>query len=92
MQKYNKYKKQYENCQQTIKSFDKFYRKFLQDDVIDKNDYECLCNILNKYSDETKKNLFKNMNIKIKLNFFSNNKLKIHPRIKNIEVFCSMST
>ena len=31
--KYNKYKKQYERDQQTIKSFDKFYRKSLQDNV-----------------------------------------------------------
>ena len=34
--KYNKYKKQYEEDQQTIKSFDKLYRKSLQDNVIDK--------------------------------------------------------
>ena len=33
--KYNKYKKQYERDQQTIKSFDKLYRKSLQDNVID---------------------------------------------------------
>ena len=31
MNKYNKYKKQYEKDQQTIKSFDKLYRKSLQD-------------------------------------------------------------
>ena len=36
--KYNKYKKQYERYQQTIKSFDKFYRKSLQDNVIDKTE------------------------------------------------------
>ena len=36
--KYNKYKKQYERDQQTIKSFDKLYRKSLQDNVIDKNE------------------------------------------------------
>ena len=33
--KYNKDKKQYERDQQTIKSFDKLYRKSLQDNVID---------------------------------------------------------
>ena len=43
--KYNKYKKQYERDQQTIKSFDKLYRKSLQDNLIDKNEYESLCNI-----------------------------------------------
>ena len=34
--KYNKYKKQYERDQQTIKSFDKLYRKSLQDNIFDK--------------------------------------------------------
>ena len=36
----NKYKKRYERDQKTIKSFDKIYRKSLQDSVIDKNEYE----------------------------------------------------
>ena len=38
--KYNKYKKQYEKDQQTIKSFDKLYRKSLADNVIDKGEYK----------------------------------------------------
>ena len=38
MQKYNKYKKQFEKDQQTIESFDKLYKKSLQDNVIDKNE------------------------------------------------------
>ena len=46
LKKYNKYKKQYERDQQTNRSFDKLYRKSLQDDVIDENEYESLCNIL----------------------------------------------
>ena len=79
--KYNKYKKQYERDQLTIKSFDILYRKCLQDNVIDKNEYESLCNIFTKYIDENKnQSFFINMNIKIKLNFCSNNKLKIQPR------------
>ena len=41
--KYNKYKKQYERDQNTIKSFDKLYRKSLQDNIIDKTEYENLC-------------------------------------------------
>ena len=78
--KYNKYKKQFERDQQTIKSFDKLYRKSLQDNVIDKTEYECLCNIFTKYVDENKNDsFFINMNIKIKLNFFSHNKLKFQP-------------
>ena len=52
--KYNKYKKQYERDQQTIKYFDKLYRKSLQDNVINKNEYESLCNIFTKYVDQKK--------------------------------------
>ena len=75
--KYNKFKKLYERDQKTIKSFDKLYRKSLQDNVIDKTEYESLCNIFTKYVDENKnESFFINMNIKIKLNFFSHNKLK----------------
>ena len=40
MQKYNKYKKQYEEYQQTIKLFDELYRRRLQDNVNDKSEYE----------------------------------------------------
>ena len=56
--KYNKYKKQYERDQNTIKSFDKLYRKSLQDNVIDKSEYESLCNIFSKYVDENKNESF----------------------------------
>ena len=56
--KYNKYKKQYERDQNTIKSFDKLYRKSLQDNIIDKNEYESLCNIFTKYVDENKNESF----------------------------------
>ena len=56
--KYNKYKKQYEKNEQTIKSFDKLYRKSLQDNVIDKNEYESLCNIFTNYVDETENESF----------------------------------
>ena len=56
--KYNKYKKQYERDQNTIKSFDKLYRKSLQDNVIDKNEYESLCNIFTKYVEQNKNESF----------------------------------
>ena len=56
--KYNKYKKQYEKDQNTIKSFDKLYRKSLQDNVIDKNEHESLCNVFTKYVDENKNESF----------------------------------
>ena len=79
--KYNKYKKQYERDQQTIKTFDKLYRKSLQDNIFDKSEYESLSNIFTKYVEENKnESFFINMNIKIKLNFFSHDKLKFQPR------------
>ena len=56
--KYNKYKKQYENDEQTIKFFDKLYRKSLQDNIIDKNEYESLCTIFTEYVDQTKNESF----------------------------------
>ena len=56
--KYSKYKKQYEIDQQTIKSFDKLYRKSLQDNINDKTEYESLCNIFTKYVDENKNESF----------------------------------
>ena len=54
----NKYKKQYERDQQTIKSFDKLYRKSFQDNVIDKTEYDSLCNIFTRYIDENKNESF----------------------------------
>ena len=42
MSKYKEYKKRYKRDQQTIKSFDKLYRKSLPDNVIDKTEYEGL--------------------------------------------------
>ena len=56
--KYNKYKKQYERDQQTIKSLDKLYRKSLQDNIIDKTEYDSLCKIFTKYVDENKNEFF----------------------------------
>ena len=56
--KYNRYKKQYERDQNTIKSFDKLYRKTLQDNIIDKTEYESLCNVFTKYVDENKNESF----------------------------------
>ena len=42
----------------TIKSFEKFYRNSLQDNVIDKNEQESLCNIFTKCVDENKNESF----------------------------------
>ena len=56
--KYNNYKNQYERDQQTIKSFDKLYRKSLHDNIIEKTEYEGFCNIFTKYVDETKNETF----------------------------------
>ena len=52
--KNNKYKKQFEIDQQTIKSFVELYRKSLQDNVIDKSEDESLCKIFTKLVNETK--------------------------------------
>ena len=56
--KYNKYKKQYERDQNTFKSFGKLYRKSLQDNVNDKTEYESLCIIFSEHVDENKMDLF----------------------------------
>ena len=56
--KYNLHKKQYEKDQQTIKSLDKLYRTSLQDDLIDKSEYERLCKLFLKIWMERKMNLF----------------------------------
>ena len=56
--KYNKYKKQYERDQKTINSFDKLYRKSSQDNVIDKIEYDSLCSIFTRYVDENKNESF----------------------------------
>ena len=56
--KYKKYKKQYERDQQTIKSLYKLYRKSLQDNVIDKTEYKSPCDIFTKYIDENKNESF----------------------------------
>ena len=56
--KYNKYKKQYDRDQQTATSFDRLYRKSLQDNVINKNESESLCNVFTKYVDENKNESF----------------------------------
>ena len=53
--KYNKYKKQYETDQQTIKSFDKFYRESLRENLIES---ESLCNNFSKYVDGKKNEFF----------------------------------
>ena len=56
--KYNKFKKLYERDQNTIKSFDNMYRKSLQNNIIDKTEYESLCNIFTRYVDENKNESF----------------------------------
>ena len=56
--KYNKYKKQYRKDQETIKSFDKIFRKSLQDNLSDENEFEPLCIISPKSWRIQKKNFF----------------------------------
>ena len=54
----NKYIKQYEKDQKTNKSFDKLYGQCLQDNVIERNEYESLCYIFTKYLEEAKTESF----------------------------------
>ena len=69
------------NDQQTIKSFDKLYRKSLQDNVINESEYESQCkNFTKKFGRNKKWIFFININIKIKFNFFGNNNLKFQLR------------
>ena len=56
--KYNKYKKLHERDQNTIKSFDKLYRKALQDNIIDITENENLCKVFTKYVDGNKNESF----------------------------------
>ena len=70
MNKSNNYKNQYEKDPEASNSFDKFYKKYLQDILVDKNEYESPCSIFIKFVDETKnEHFFENMNIKTKANF-----------------------
>ena len=55
---YNKYKKQNERSQQTIKSFDKLYQKSSQKNLVDEDEYEPLCNFSTKYSEESQNEVF----------------------------------
>ena len=58
MQKYNTYKIQYQKDQQSIKFFNKSYRKSLKDILVDKGEYECLFIILTKHLDEIENECF----------------------------------
>ena len=58
MLNYNKYKKPYENDQQSIKSFNNLYRKTLQDNVINRDEYQVLCNVFTKHLHGTKIGFF----------------------------------
>ena len=58
IQRYIKYKKQYEKDQKTIKSFNKLYRKPLQPNVNDRSEYGKLCNIFTKYVEENESESF----------------------------------
>ena len=54
IKKNNKNKNQYEKYQQSTKSFDKVYRKYLQDNANGKIENESLCTVFTNYLDETK--------------------------------------
>ena len=58
MKEHNKNNKKNERDQQTKKFFDKMYRESLNDNLIDKTEYERICNIFTNYVDETKNETF----------------------------------
>ena len=68
MQKYNKYKKLYERDQVTVESVDNLYRKTLQDNVFDENEYESLCFFLLNIWMNQKMNFFYKHEHKDKIN------------------------
>ena len=78
--KYNKYKKQYEKDQQTVKSFDKLYRKSLQDNVIDHTNMNFYVIFLLYIWMELKTNLFYKLEYKKNLSIFSHTKLQFEQR------------
>ena len=71
--KFNKYRKQYEKDQQTNESIKNLCIRSLQDNVFDENECESQCKIFNKYLNGTKtknESFFINMNKKSKIDFF----------------------
>ena len=66
----NNYKKRYEKDQQTIESFDKIYKNYLQDNVTVKIENECICNIFTEYVDRTKNESFYEHEYKCKIKLF----------------------
>ena len=53
LNKYNKNKQQNEKDQPITKSFDIICEKSLQDNLIDKSEYESLCNTFTKFLHQT---------------------------------------
>ena len=70
MQKYIEHKKQNERDQQTNESFNKLYRKSLQDKVFDKNENESLCSFFTGYVVETRIEFFYKHQPKNKIKLF----------------------
>ena len=56
--KYFENKRKFRKDEQTKKIFDKFYRKPIQDNSIDKSEYEPPCKIFTKTLDQTKNGCF----------------------------------
>ena len=69
MQKDNNYKKRYEKDQQAKKSFDNLYRKSLQNNIIDKNEFEFLCIFLLSTWTKQQMNLFYEYELENKISF-----------------------
>ena len=77
-QKYFLYKKQYEEDQKTIKSFDKIYRKSLQDNVVDEKNMNLYVIFLLKFWMNQKMNPSYKYERENKISSFCKNKLKFN--------------
>ena len=66
MDNYFEFTKQYQKHEQTFKSFHKVFKKSLQDNRIDKHEYESLFDIFNENNKEKNEFFIK---VNIKLNF-----------------------
>ena len=67
MQKYNKYKN---NMSENNKLLNHSVNYTAEDNVSDKSEYECLCNIFNKYVNEKKNEFFYKHEHKNKIKLF----------------------
>ena len=81
---YDKYTKQHQKNPQTTKSLDNLFRKSLQDNLINKKEFEPLYyNFINYIDGRENESFLKNVNMDIKLKPLSQKKFNLEPRTQN---------